>query len=237
MEIAAAIRLQKFLAQCGVASRRAAEQLILDGRVTVNEQQVQQLGTKISPCDRVCVDGVTVQREKKFHYILLNKPPGYVCTSVDPQQRPCAIELVQKNIHERLYSVGRLDFLSSGAIIFTNDGDFALNVAHPRSNIEKEYIVETSRPVPDPVIESFAQGILVEDIRYKAIQIKKINPTTVDIVLIEGKNREIRRVLSFFHMHPVRLHRVRIGPVRLASLKEAASRPLSPLEKKQLMHL
>jgi 23S rRNA pseudouridine2605 synthase len=223
-------RLQVFLAHAGLASRRASEQLILQGRVAVNGRIITILGTKVLPEDEVSVDGRKLQAETTLHYLALNKPPEYLCSSQDPQGRRLALGLLPQDIHERLYSVGRLDYLSSGLIFFTNDGDFTARLSHPSSQIEKEYLVESTVPVYDEAIEAFLAGLSVEGIWYKAKSITKLDRKTLKIVLIEGKNREIRKVFSHFHLHSKRLVRIRIGPVLLGDLGEACSRPLSAEE-------
>jgi 23S rRNA pseudouridine2605 synthase len=224
------VRIQVFLARAGVASRRASEKLILEGRISVNGRPVTVLGEKVLPGDIVCLDGVPVKPEARLRYLALNKPPRYICSSDDPQNRPLALDLLPVEISERLYSIGRLDFLSSGLILFTNDGDFAARVGHPSSEIEKEYLVETTGPIPDTVIEAFAQGINIEGIPYHARAIERTGRKSVKICLVEGKNREIRRIFSHFHLHPRRLQRIRIGPVLLGNLKEGENRPLSGKE-------
>jgi 23S rRNA pseudouridine2605 synthase len=228
------IRLQTYLSHAGVASRRAAEKLIADGRVSVNGTTVSVLGTKVSADDTVCLDGVPVVIETAVHYILLNKPPEYVCSSSDPYGRRLARDLLPASIQERLYTVGRLDYRSSGLIIFTNDGDFSARVSHPSSQVEKEYLVEASRPIPDVVIDDFLYGVVIEGERYQAKTITRVAEKTIHVVLIEGKNREIRRIFSHFHLHPVVLRRIRIGTVVIGELMEGASRPLSAKEIKEL---
>jgi 23S rRNA pseudouridine2605 synthase len=228
-------RLQAFLAHAGIASRRASERLILEGRVTVNSGIITELGTKVTEADTVCVDGVPVRRETVKHYLALNKPSGYICASSDPQGRPLALNLLPAGIGERLYNIGRLDYESSGLILFTNDGDFAAKTGHPRANIEKEYVVKTTRAIPDDLPARFVQGITIaqEDgaaAVFRAKSVKRITPNALSVILIEGKNREIRRVFSHFHLHIASLQRVRIGPVRLANLAEGATRPLTPSE-------
>jgi 23S rRNA pseudouridine2605 synthase len=223
------VRLQVFLAHSGAASRRASEKIIQEGRVRVNGAVVTAPGEKVAPGDTVCLDGVPVKAEVK-RYLLLNKPPGYLCSSFDREGRPLALELLPKEIHERLYNVGRLDYRSSGLVIFTNDGDFAAAVGHPRSDIEKEYIVEAAGSVPDEFIRSFEKGIIIEGIRYKAKRVERVGRRVLKVVLVEGKNREIRRLFSHFHLHPDLLRRVRIGPVHLGDLPEGAVRPLTTTE-------
>jgi 23S rRNA pseudouridine2605 synthase len=223
------IRLQVFLASAGVASRRAAEEIIANGRVSVNGEIITTQGTKVTEGDIVLLDGKPLQPESRKLYYALNKPPGYICTSSDPQGRPLALSLLP-SVKERLYNVGRLDFLSCGLIFFTNDGSFASRLGHPASALEKEYIVEAKGHIPDETVEAFNTGITIEGIHYKAEFAEIIGRRTIRIILIEGKNREIRRVFSHFHLHPVLLQRVRIGPVLLDDLKEGCSRPLTHKE-------
>jgi len=223
------IRLQVFLSHAGIASRRAAEDIIAQGRVSVNGITVTTQGSKVNSSDTVLLDGKEINLENRCLYLALNKPAGFLCTSNDPQGRPLALDLLpQKDI--RLYSIGRLDYQSCGLIFFTNDGDFANRLGHPGCGIEKEYIVEATGIIPDSVIEAFNCGITVEDVYYKAKIAERTGRKSLRIVLIEGKNREIRRVFSHFHLHPALLRRVRIGPVSLGSLPEGASRPLTDSE-------
>ena len=218
-------RLQVYLAHAGIASRRSCEKLIAEGRVTLNGRQVSSPGEKVSPGDTVCFDGKEVKPESRLLYLLLNKPPLYICSSFDPQGRPLALELLPPR-DERLYNVGRLDFRSSGLIIFTNDGKFAARLGHPRSEIEKEYLVESTVPVPDRVVEEFARGVIIEGILYRAREIEKTGNKSLRVVLVEGKNREIRRVFSHFRLHPKSLKRIRIGHLHIGDLREGQSRPL-----------
>jgi 23S rRNA pseudouridine2605 synthase len=229
------LRLQVFLAHAGVASRRASEKLISAGRVAVNGIVVTTLGEKVVPGDTVTLDGRPVAAEERLLRLVLNKPPGYICTSFDPQNRPRALDLLPRDIRERLYSAGRLDFLSSGLIIFTNDGNFAAKLSHPGAGIEKEYLVEASGSIPDEVCESFSQGITIEGVRYQALNVERAGRKVLKIRLLEGKNREIRRVFSHFHLHPVLLRRIRIGPVLIGDLAEGSSRPLTEAEFSVLM--
>ena len=223
-------RLQVFLAHAGLASRRAAEGIIAAGRVSVNGVTVSVQGSKVFPGDVVLVDGQPVQKEARRIYLALNKPPGYICSSSDPQGRPLALNLLPRDISERMYNVGRLDFLSCGLIFFTNDGDFAARLGHPGSGLEKEYLVEATGHIPDEAVLAFQQGITIEGVRYKAQLVERTASRCLRIVLIEGKNREIRRVFSHFHLHPSRLRRVRIGPVKLGNLAEGTCRPLTESE-------
>jgi len=230
------IRLQVYLSHAGVASRRAAEEIIARGRVSVNGITITAQGCKVEECDIVLLDGKPVQTESRLLHFALNKPAGFICSSSDPQGRPLALDLLPP-AKERLYSVGRLDILSCGLIFFTNDGNFAARLGHPSSELEKEYIVEATGIIPDAVIEAFVGGITIEDVHYKAKTAEKTGRKTLRIVLVEGKNREIRRVFSHFHLHPAVLRRVRIGNVPLGDLAEGSARPLTNNEIKGLMKI
>jgi len=222
--------LQVYLAHAGVASRRAAEGIIAEGRVSVNGVVVSGQGSKVFPGDTVLLDGKPVRTESRLVYLALNKPPGYICSSSDPQGRPLAIDLLPGEIKERLYNIGRLDFLSCGLIFFTNDGEFAARLGHPSSGLEKEYMVEATGHIPDALIDAFEKGISIEDVHYKAQGVERLGSRLIRVVLVEGKNREIRRVFSHFHLHPFRLRRIRIGPVKLEDLAEGEARALKKFE-------
>lgn len=229
------IRLQVYLARCGVASRRASENLILNGRVSVDGKIVTELGTKVSGKEKICLDGKQIFPEAEKRYILLNKPEGYVCSLADEKDRPIAASLLKDTYTERLYNIGRLDMLSGGAILFTNDGDFSAKVEHPSSEIEKEYEVITVFEYPDEVLQKFLRGVRIEGVFYKALSAERISKNKMRIVLIEGKNREIRRVLKFFNIKIKKLTRVRIGCVLLSDLPSGKHRPLTSEEIKGLL--
>jgi 23S rRNA pseudouridine2605 synthase len=188
------------------------------------------MGFKVNEGDIILLDGKPVHTESRLLYIALNKPAGFICTSSDPQGRPLALDLLSSSITERLYSVGRLDFLSCGLIFFTNDGNFAGQLAHPACGLEKEYIVETTCPIPDMAVEAFNSGVTIDGICYRAKAAEKTGRKSMRIILIEGKNREIRRIFSYFHLHATVLCRIRIGTVLLGSLAEGCSRPLTEKE-------
>ena len=231
------IRLQVFLAHSGVASRRACEQIIQDGRVTVNGTVVTELGTKVSSADTITVDGKKIKPESLKCYLLLNKPAGFVCSASDEKGRQVAADLLRDSYKERLYNVGRLDMYSKGMILFTNDGDFAAKLSHPSSQIEKEYIVETSQDVPEDFPSRFEKGIRVENTFYKCVRCRILKPRKVSITLIEGKNREIRTVLESQGIGTRSLVRVRIGNVNLDDLRPGEHRDLTPAEVKGLLEL
>lgn len=231
------VRLQVFLAHSGVASRRASEKIILDGRVSVNGVVCRELGTKVSPKDEILVDGNKISVETQMRYVLLNKPEGYVCSSSDEKGRPIATDLLKDKYSERLYNVGRLDMFSSGLIIFTNDGQFAKTLSHPSSCLEKEYIVDSSVPLPRDLASNFEKGVRVDGVFYKCLKAEDMNARRMRVVLIEGKNREIRNVFASRDIGIKRLVRVRIGSVQMNGLKSGESRDLTSEEVKSLLAL
>jgi 23S rRNA pseudouridine2605 synthase len=229
----AGLRLQVYLAHAGVSSRRAAEGIIASGRVSVNGKVISAQGSKVFPGDTVLLDGKPLRTESRLRYLALNKPAGYMCSSSDPEGRPLALDLLPP-VAERLYNVGRLDYLSCGLLFFTNDGDFAARLGHPGSGLEKEYLVDATGVIPDEAVAAFVNGITIEGVRYQAVAAEKTGRKSIRVVLVEGKNREIRRVFSHFHLHPARLCRIRVGPVLLGDLPEGASRPLTEREREEL---
>ena len=222
-------RLQAYLASAGLGSRRHCETFILEGRVLVNGQKAE-LGQSVSPGDTVLLDGKPVVPQEQKHYLMLNKPAGYLCAMSDSEGRPLAVDLLKDACAERVYNVGRLDQWSSGLILFTNDGDFAKKMSHPSSNIEKEYELVTDIPIPEEFAASFEAGIVIDGTTYKARSVKILDDYHATIILIEGRNREIRRVLAHFGLRALRLTRIRIGPVRLGPLPEGEYRELTSEE-------
>lgn len=231
------MRLQVYLAHAGVASRRASEEVISAGRVKVNGTVVTEMGAKVSATDKIEVDGKLISLEETKRYVVLNKPEGYVCSSSDEKGRQVAADLLKEKYSERLYNVGRLDMFSRGIILFTNDGDFAAKLSHPSSEIEKEYIIVSTQDIPDELPVNFQKGIRIENVFYRAKVVEKINDRKCRIVLVEGKNREIRKVFEYYNV-PVRsLTRVRIGNVNLNQLPPGESRELSQAEISSLLSL
>ena len=231
------MRLQVYLAHCGVASRRACEKLIAKGSVSVNGSVITQAGTKVFSGDDVCVDGKKVLIEEKKRYILLNKPSGYVCSLSDEKGRPVAADLLKTAYSERLYNIGRLDMFSQGLILFTNDGEFARILSHPSAELEKEYIVDTSLNLPRGLAERFEKGVRVDGVFYKCRRAEEINARRMKIVLIEGKNREIRNVFQSEGAAIKRLTRDRIGNITIDNMKSGSFRELSDAEVQGLLSL
>ncbi len=231
------MRLQVYLAHAGVASRRACEKIIAEGRVSVNGTLVIDMGSKVRTGDTVLLDGKPVHPEARKCYVLLNKPAGFVCTLSDEKGRPTAADLLKETYSERLYNIGRLDMFSSGAILFTNDGDFAAKIEHPSAQIEKEYVIETTQDFPPELLTRFERGIRVDGIFYKCRSAAAVNRRKLRIVLVEGKNREIRRVLDSFNCTIKRLVRVRIGSLELGTLKAGEFRDLTAKERQALLDL
>jgi 23S rRNA pseudouridine2605 synthase len=225
-------RLNKFLAHAGVGSRRHCEALILAGRVSVDGNTVRNLGTKVEPDQHVCVDGQPLRTEKPVYW-LLHKPRGYLCTNHDPARRPLAIDLVP-HVPQRVYTVGRLDEASEGLLLLTNDGELANRLMHPRFGVEKTYLVQVAGSPSPEDIHQLLKGIWLSDGHVRARQVKRLKrqgeSTWMRIVLSEGKNREIRRMLARLGHKVLRLRRIALGPVLLGSLASGKSRRLTGAE-------
>jgi len=235
MGVPEAIRLQLRLARAGIASRRHCEKIIAEGRVSVNGKVLTKPGLKVTPDDIVRIDGNLVDNEKRKIYIALHKPRGYLCSDFDPEGRPLAKNLIDVAVRERFFHVGRLDYMSSGLIFFSNDGEFSRVLTHPSSRVEKEYIVTTKAVIPDDLVLRFSRGITINGIRYSAERAEQVGPRTARIVLIEGKNRELRRVFSSASLSIKRVHRIRIGLVRIAGIPSGHFRHLKAREIRILM--
>ncbi len=204
------MRLNKFLANAGVCSRREADQLIADGKVTVNGNVVTELGTKITPQDIVEYDGKVVATERKC-YILLNKPKDYVTTSDDPQKRKTVMDLVKNACQERIYPVGRLDRNTTGVLLLTNDGDLASKLTHPKFIKKKIYHVWTDKPISEEDMQRIADGIELEDGPIHADAVSYVSTTDrkqAGIEIHSGRNRIVRRIFESLGYHVVKLDRV-----------------------------
>ncbi|MDA8217113.1 MAG: pseudouridine synthase [Dehalococcoidales bacterium] len=233
------VRLQKALAQAGVSSRRAAEDLIRQGRVAVNGAVVTTLGTKVRPgVDRVTVDGREVGPAQNMVYFALNKPAGYVSTTSDTHGRPTVLDLVPKR--GRLYPVGRLDADTEGLLLITNDGEFAYRVTHPKHELEKEYHALV-RGLPDREdIALLRRGVEIEGrltaLADVGIIAELAGETWLRVTLHEGRKRQVRLMCAAVGHPVIRLRRVRVGPVALGDLPTGKWRELSPAEVAALQH-
>lgn len=224
-------RLQKILAHAGIASRREAEKMILSGRIKVNGQVVTEPGTKADPAiDRIEVDGRPISEAEKKVYYVLNKPRGYVTTMKDPQGRPSVIDLLGQ-INERTYPVGRLDYDTSGLLLITNDGELANALAHPRKEIEKCYLARLIGIPSEDVLKRLREGILLEDGMTAAAKVRvlevKDNTSWVEIIIHEGRNRQIRRMCDAVNHKVVKLKRTRFGPLEMGDVRPGKLRELT----------
>lgn len=220
------IRLQIYISRCGYGSRRKCEEIILSNRIAVNGQIINTLGYKVNKHDIITVDGKRIIQQAK-KYIALNKPKGYLCSNKDNRQnKPLAIELISESIKERLFHVGRLDFLSSGLIFYTNDGEFANIISHPSYEIEKEYLVEATNKIPESVLIQYRNGVNIDNIAYRLKNYRLLASNKVLLTIIEGKNREIRKVFNHFSIIVKTIHRIRIGNVSIDNIKTGGFRHL-----------
>ncbi|MYB77806.1 MAG: rRNA pseudouridine synthase [Chloroflexi bacterium] len=228
-------RLQKYLARCGVASRRGAEVLITQGRITVNGRTITKLGSKVNPArDAVLLDGKAVAPPATFTYLALHKPAGYLTTRDDPHNRPTVCDLLPTG-KKRLVPVGRLDTQSEGLLFLTNDGAWAHRVAHPRYGGEKEYAVLVNGALTPQQYDALRSPMTLDGYRLNPVAVERIDResesgTWISLTLTEGRKRQIRQMLAAVGKHAVRLIRTRIGPVRLGKLAPGKLRPLTENE-------
>lgn len=228
-------RLQKYMARCGVASRRKCEEIILNGEVKVNNKIVNELGVKVNPgLDIVIYKDKVIKPEEKKVYIMLNKPVGYITSVKDEKNRKTVIDLI--NVNERIYPIGRLDYDSSGLILLTNDGDIYNKIIHPRVEINKKYIAECKGEFTNDEIKRFENGLdiggyITAKAKIKVIdkeRDKKNNITSiVEIIIHEGKNRQIRRMCKALNHEVISLKRIEIGEIKLGYLKPGSFRELT----------
>ena len=234
-------RLQKFLASSGVASRRKAEELILQGKIKVNGKVVTELGTKILPrVDKIEYLGKEVKAEEEKIYVLLNKPIDYVTTVKDQFNRNTVIDLV-KGAGQNLLPVGRLDMYTSGALILTNDGDFIYHVTHPKHEVEKTYTVTLRGKISNENVENLKKGVIIDgEYRTKPAKVKILktdeekNISRLEVVIHEGKNRQIRKMCEAIGKKVVALHRSKIGNISVKDLKIGAWRYITKKEVEEL---
>jgi len=227
------VRLQKFLSSAGVCSRRKGEELIQEGRVRVNGEVVKVLGTKIDPeVDVVMVDENLVQAEEELRYVILNKPAGYVTSCRQPGDQ-IVLDLV--DISERLYPVGRLDKNSTGLLLLTNDGRLHHRLSHPSFDHEKEYDVVARKPISDKALKRMAEGIALKGRKTRPAEVRRTGPRRFRIVLKEGRNRQIRRMVRAVGHQVAHLKRLRVGNILLGRLAEGQWRFLTKKETTALL--
>ena|SRR5690625_129379 len=231
-------RLQKVIAQSGLTSRRKAEQLILDGRVKVNQKIVTTLGTKVSPNDEVAVDEIPIDKEQNVYYVLY-KPREFISSVSDDKGRETVIDLMSE-VQERIFPIGRLDYHTSGILLLTNDGEFAHVLMHPKYEMDKVYIVKIKGTPRKEKLQQLQKGVTDEGELLKAVDIKlksvdrKAETAIVEVTLHEGKNRHIRRMMENIG-HPVlKIKREKYGPITLQGLRPGQFRSLN---RQELHHL
>lgn len=234
-------RIQKVIAGSGVASRRKAEAMILEGRVAVNGVTLKELGYKVKKGDTITVDGRAIEKESKVYYVM-NKPKKSMCTSSDEFDRKTVISLIDSK--ERLFSVGRLDYDTSGVLVLTNDGDFANQLIHPKYHLPKVYNLTINGILTPPQLMELKHGVVLDDgiktlpAKYKVTEkdLKK-NQMSLDLTIYEGRNRQIKRMMEAFGYRVTRLHRKQLGYLKVDDLGQGEYRKLKPFEIKQLKKL
>ncbi|HCB94341.1 pseudouridine synthase [Ruminococcus sp. YE282] len=232
------IRLQKFISQCGIASRRKAEEMILNGSVKVNGKAAV-LGDKVTAEDKVFLKGKRIVMPKtKFRYIMLNKPRGFITTMNDDRGRKCVAQLVS-NVGERVYPIGRLDKDSEGMLVFTNDGEFANKVMHPRNGVYKIYRVTVRPTIDEEQLIKLETGVEIDGKKTAPAIVHVIHKeqgrVVLEMILHEGKNREIRKMCEAVGLEVARLKRTQIGGVKMGMLKQGDWRDLTENEVKKLL--
>jgi 23S rRNA pseudouridine2605 synthase len=223
-------RLSKVLAAAGVASRRACETLIFDGRVKVNGKVALLPQTLVGESDLIAVDNKPLEKEEKKVYYILNKPAGYICSTVGTTKSKLVLSLFE-GVEERIFTVGRLDKDTQGLLIVTNDGHFAQQVIHPSSDIQKEYVAKTDHEITHEHLLAIAHGTLIEGVYVKPIRVQKVRKGTLKVTIAEGKKREVRLLLETVGLEVQELIRVRIGGLVLGSLPVGSWRAMTEREK------
>ena len=234
------MRINKFIAESGVASRRQADKLIEDGVVKINGR-IAKLGDEVEVGeDSVSVNGKLINVVKKYDYYMMNKPKGYVCTVKDDKGRKTVMDLLP-NDQKRLFPVGRLDYDTEGLLILTNDGNLTFKLTHPRNEIPKTYVVKTEKPVLDKDLVALRSGVVIDGVRTKKCNVKLIESTKegskLHITITEGRNRQIRKMIEAVNNNVDFLKRIKIGDLTLTELNRGEIRALTPLEIDYLMNL
>lgn len=234
------MRINKFLAESGVASRRASDQLIIDGAVKINGR-IAELGDEVEPgTDTVSVNNKIVNTVKKYDYYIMNKPKGYVCTVKDDKGRKTVMDLLPKNA-KRLFPVGRLDYDSEGLLILTNDGDLTFRLTHPKNEIPKTYLVKTEKPVSDEDLVKLRSGVYIDGVKTNKCNVRMIESTKtgskLHITITEGRNRQVRKMFESIGNFVDFLKRIKIGDLTLTGLNRGEVRQLTPVEVDYLKNL
>lgn len=234
-------RIQKVIAASGICSRRKAEQLISEGKVKVNGETLTELGYKVKKKDFITVNGKAIEKENKVYYVM-NKPKKTICSANDEHERATVIDLV--DVNERLFSVGRLDYDTSGVLILTNDGELANKIIHPRYQIAKVYDLTINGVLTTEQIKTLETGVVLDDgfktgkakvkVRNKDLVKKQ---TDLELTIYEGKNRQVKRMMEAFGYTVTRLHRTQLGFLKVSDLSQGSYRKLKPFEVKQLIKL
>lgn len=232
-------RLQKVIANCGVCSRRKAENLILEGKVTVNGQIVRELGTKVSEKDTIEVLGKALEKVQPV-YFLLNKPRGVVTTVSDDKNRKTVVDLIETE--ERIYPIGRLDYDTTGVLLLTNDGEFSNLMMHPSRQIEKVYVAKLNKTIHKEELIQLKQGVLIDHVMVRAdrIKLRKVNADgtcIVELTIHEGKNHQVKKMFEAVGFLVDKLKRERVGFLTVGNLKSGEYRPLTPKEVHQFYAL
>lgn len=233
-------RLQKYLAECGIASRRKCEEYIIQGKVQVNGKTITELGVKVNPeKDKITFEGKNVKQEERKVYILLNKPIGYVTTSDEQFGRDKVLDLVK--VRERIVPVGRLDMYTSGALILTNDGDFVYKVTHPKHEITKTYTVTVKGIIKNEEVEQLRKGVKIDDYTTRPAKVKILKTdeekdiSRLEITIHEGKNRQVRKMCESVGRRVIALHRSKIGNIGVKDIELGKWRYLKDFEVKKLI--
>ena len=233
------MRINKYLAESGVCSRRAADKLISEGAVRINGK-IAELGNEVSIDDNVTVNGRTVSKVKKYDYYIMNKPKGYVCTVKDDKGRKTVMDLLPPNI-KRLFPVGRLDYDTEGLLILTNDGDLTYRLTHPKNEVPKTYLVKTEKPIGDEDLAKLRSGVVIDGVKTKKCNVRLIENgktgSKLHITITEGRNRQIRKMLEAVNNNVDFLKRIKIGELTLRGLKRGEVRQLSFSEVDYLLNL
>ena len=233
------MRINRYLAECGVASRRSSDKLIDENKVKINGK-IAKLGDEVEIGDTVTVDNQTVKPVRKFDYYIMNKPKGYICSVKDEKGRKTVMDLLPNN-QKRLFPVGRLDYDSEGLLIITNDGELTNRLTHPRNEIPKTYLVKISGNITEDQLNQLRSGVIIDGVRTKKCNLKIVETlktsTKLHITITEGRNRQVRKMFEVIGKDVDLLKRIKIGELSLRGLDRGEVRSLTPMEVDYLMNL